>query len=363
MRESRVWAVWVLGGRLVALTVPCTGFTCWDKHVPTGSPSSVRAANRGEELVLRIQADGRRRQYHVHSSVPSPMESCVAGKKLLLHLWLRFSCWVISDYRDPMDCHPWREDLPVGQGRWKRATSRCDGVITATSVLSPNYAGTPALTLPGPWGWTMGLRLFSWLGSLVLLTCRRGAELWACSSHEVPTLPCSVTLSPCHQFLSQEPDHLGSNPTDRGLRVDQRGEAGCALRPPQHWAETGPPCCIIWELTEVCLLLTSRVGFVNSSHMFLPWLVIESCSVRLCLESQSGFPWHLCDPGQMHVQGRAAWPPGHRKSASERSVDTWADGLDRHLWKGMLWVLNLLAFEDGTVQALSSICSSMGLSS
>lgn len=49
-----------------------------------------------------------------------------------------------------MDCHPWREDLPVGQGRWKRATSRCDGVITATSVLSPNYAGTPALT-----AWTM----------------------------------------------------------------------------------------------------------------------------------------------------------------------------------------------------------------
>ena len=136
----------------------------------------------------------------------------------------------------------------------------------------------------------MGLRLFSWLGSLVLLTCRHGAELRACSSHEVLTLPCSVTLSPCHQFLSQEPDHLGSNPTDRGLRVDQRGEAGCALRPAQHWAETGPPRCIIWELTKVCLLLTSRVGFVNSSHMFLPWLVTESFSVRLCLESQSGFP-------------------------------------------------------------------------
>ena len=131
--------------------------------------------------------------------------------------------------------------------------------------------GLPALTLPGPWGWTMGLQLFSWLGSLILPTCRHVAEFRDCSFHEVLTLPCFVTLSPCHQFLSQEPDHLGSNPTSRGLRVDQRGEAGCALRPPQHWAEMGPSRCIIWELTQVRLLLISRVGFVNSSHMFLPW--------------------------------------------------------------------------------------------
>lgn len=32
----------------------------------------------------------------------------------------------------------------MGQGRWKRATSERDGVITATSVLSPDYAGTPS---------------------------------------------------------------------------------------------------------------------------------------------------------------------------------------------------------------------------
>ena len=56
----------------------------------------------------------------------------------------------------------------------------------------------------------MGLQLFSWLGSLILPTCRHVAEFRDCSFHEVLTLPCFVTLSPCHQFLSQ-PALLGAH--------------------------------------------------------------------------------------------------------------------------------------------------------
>lgn len=171
----------------------------------------------------------------------------------------------------------------------------------------------------------MGLRQFSCLGSLVLLTCRHGAEFQDCSSHEVLTLPCPVTLSPCHQFLSQGPDNLGSNPTSRGLRVDQRGEAGCALRPPQHWAEMGPSRCIIWELTGVCLLLISRVGFVNSSHMFLPWLVIESSSVRLRLDRVRAASSDISV-----ILGRSTSRAGqhdHQATESLRQREAWTRGL------------------------------------
>lgn len=164
-------------------------------------------------------------------------------------------------------------------------------------------------------------------GSLEFLTCKHEAEIWAYCAHEVATLSVLLTIIPLsyyHQFLSHESDCLGSNPTPLGLRVGQRamlwgwGDPGCTPRPSQCWAEECPPLSIIRETTEVCLLLLSLADFVNSSHMFPCWLVKENSSVMLCLRpSQSSFPWHLCDPGQMCFQGRAAWPLVHRKSVSE----------------------------------------------